>query len=109
MNKKQAIEELHTIKDFIRWGFSQLKQSDAYYGHGTDNAMDEIFVLILHALQLPHDFPESYFYSRLTTDERSKIVAWLERRIKERVNLRWNEPMFTFLWQFLRACSYTAP
>jgi len=85
MNKKQAVEELHTIKDFIRWGFSQLKQSDAYYGHGTDNAMDEIFVLILHALQLPHDFPESYFDSRLTTDERSKIVAWLERRIKERV------------------------
>jgi len=85
MNKKQAIEELQTIKDFIRWGFSQLRQSDVYYGHGTDNAMDEVFVLILHALQLPHDLPETYLDTRLTKDEKSKITGWLERRIKERI------------------------
>jgi ribosomal protein L3 glutamine methyltransferase len=85
MNKKQAIEELHTIKDFIRWGFSQLSQADVYYGHGTDNALDEIFALVLHALQLPHDFPESYLDSRLTTDERIKIGDWIERRIKKRI------------------------
>ncbi len=85
MNKKQAIDELQTIKDLIRWGFSQLNQSDVYYGHGTDNALDEVFSLVLHALQLPHDFPQSYMDSRLTTDERTKIVAWIERRIKERI------------------------
>ena len=85
MNKKQAIDELGTIKDFIRWGFSQLSKADVYFGHGTDNALDEIFSLVLHALQLPHDFPEAYLDSRLTTDERSKIVAWIERRINERI------------------------
>ena len=85
MDKKQAIEQLLTIKDFIRWGFSQLNQADVYFGHGTDNALDEIFSLVLYALNLPHDFPDSYFDSRLTLDERTRIATWIERRITERI------------------------
>lgn len=85
MNKKQAIEDLRTIKDFIRWGYSQLNQSEVFYGHGTDNAMDEVFVLILHALHCPHDLPETYLDSRLTVDERKKIVDWIEMRISRRI------------------------
>ncbi len=85
MNKKQAVDELHTIKDYIRWGFSQLNQTDIYFGHGTDNALDEVFALVLHALHLPHDFPQDYLDSRLTLAERTKIAAWIERRIKERI------------------------
>jgi ribosomal protein L3 glutamine methyltransferase len=85
MNKKQAIEDLISIKDFIRWGYSQLNQSEVFYGHGTDNAMDEVFVLVLHALHLPHDMPEAYLDSRLTLDERTKITDWIEQRITRRI------------------------
>jgi len=85
MEKKQAIEELVTIKDFIRWGYSQLNQSDVYFGHGTDNAMDDIYALVMHALHLPFDLPAPYLDTRLTHDERSKLADWLEKRVESRV------------------------
>lgn len=85
INKKQAIEDLLTLKDFIRWGYSQLNQSEVVYGHGTDNAMDEVFVLVLHALHLPHELPETYLDCRLTVTERTKISDWIEQRICRRI------------------------
>jgi len=99
MEKKQAIDELRTLKDFIRWGYSQLNQSEAFFGHGTDNALDDIYALIMHALNLPFDMPEAYLETRLTTDERSKIVDWLEKRIEQRVPTAYlsNEAWFCHL------------
>lgn len=99
MEKKQAIEELLSIKDFIRWGYSQLNQSGAYFGHGTDNALDDIYALIMQALHLPFDMPDSYHDTRLTIAERSKIVEWLEQRVKNRVPTAYlsNEAWFAHL------------
>lgn len=85
MDKKQAIEELITIRDFIRWGYSQLNQSEAFFGHGMDNALDEALTLVLHSLHLPFDLPESWTDTRLTHDERVILADRLERRIVERV------------------------
>jgi len=99
MKKNQAIEDLRTIKDFIRWGFSQLNQKELHYGHGTDNSMDDIYALVMHALRLPFDMPESYLETRLTQDERSKIADWLEKRIEQRVPTAYlaNEAWFAHL------------
>lgn len=99
MKKNKAIEELVTIKDFIRWGFSQLNQVEVHYGHGTDNAMDDIYALVMHALHLPFDLPGSYLDSRLTLDERTKITVWLEKRIKQRIPTAYlsNEAWFAHL------------
>ena len=38
---QEAIEELKTVHDFLRWGVSRFNASDIYYGHGTDNPWDE--------------------------------------------------------------------
>lgn len=75
---------LSTIQDFIRWGASRFAQSGLFFGHGTDNAIDEAVELVLAALHLPADLPGTYREARLTPAERSRVADLIERRIRER-------------------------
>jgi len=76
---------LETMLDYIRWGASCFATQGLYFGHGTDNALDESVALVLHALKLRHDLPPMYLQSRLTKVEREAIEALFKRRIMERV------------------------
>jgi ribosomal protein L3 glutamine methyltransferase len=76
---------LQTLRDFIRWGASRFKEAGLFFGHGTDNALDEALLLVLHAVHLNHDIPPAYLDSRLTAAERKEIASLLQRRIDERL------------------------
>jgi len=81
-----AIDEgLLTLRDYVRWGASRLNEAGAFYGHGTDNAIDEALALVLHALHLDHELPASYLDARLTRWEREAVRELLRRRIEGRV------------------------
>ena len=58
MNRNEAADQLRTIRDLIRWGASRFQEAHLYFGHGTDNALDEAAQLVLHSLHLPHSIPE---------------------------------------------------
>lgn len=81
------MHSLLTITDFIRWGASRFNEAGLYFGHGTENALDEAAALVLHSLHLPPDLPVSWFDSRLTEEEREKVIALMRRRIDERIPL----------------------
>jgi ribosomal protein L3 glutamine methyltransferase len=80
-----TIEQLHTLRDYIRWGASRFNEAGVFFGHGTDNAVDEALQLVLHALHLAPGLPSELMHSRLTAAERRAVVNLLERRIKERL------------------------
>ena len=80
----EIIQSLHSIADFIRWGASQLNAAKVYFGHGTDNAIDEATLLILHTLQLPVDLADTYLHTRLLPTEKQAIVEILQQRIETR-------------------------
>lgn len=80
---EQTIQDLHTISDFIRWGMSRFLEAKLYFGHGTDNALDEAAYLVLHALHLPPKIPEQYMDARLTMSERRAVMELLLRRVIE--------------------------
>ena len=82
---RDAVEELHTITDLVRWGAARLDDARVVFGHGTDNSVDEALVLVLHAAGLRPGLPESLFASRLTTTERRAAVELIVRRTRERV------------------------
>ena len=82
---RDAVEELRTIVDLVRWGAARLDAAGVVFGHGTDNAVDEAFALVLHAAGLGPDAPESLFAARLTRAERRRAVDLIVRRIRERV------------------------
>jgi ribosomal protein L3 glutamine methyltransferase len=85
MNISEAIQQLVTIRDFIRWGYTRMNEAGLYFGHGTDNALDESFALLLHALHLPAEIPDSYLDCRLTESEKENIATLFERRIVEHI------------------------
>jgi len=84
-NVGEAVDELVTIGDFIRWGASRFNEAELFFGHGTDNAWDESVLLVLAAVNLPWDVEKRVYDSRLTSTERERIVELLFRRIEERV------------------------
>ncbi|MGL5359908.1 MAG: 50S ribosomal protein L3 N(5)-glutamine methyltransferase, partial [Shewanella sp.] len=51
----EAVTELRTIGDMLRWAVSRFNDAHLYYGHGTDNAWDEAIALVFHALHLPEE------------------------------------------------------
>ena len=75
---------LTSIQDYIRWGASRFNAAGLFFGHGTDNALDEATQLVLYALHLQPDLPATYRDCQLTADERQAIVELFERRIGER-------------------------
>jgi len=79
-----ALTELSTLGDCIRYGASRFNKAQLSFGHGTDNAFDEAWVLALHALHLPYDMPERYLDSRLTKAERWAVLDLMRRRVIER-------------------------
>jgi ribosomal protein L3 glutamine methyltransferase len=75
---------LETIADLIRWGASRFEAAGVFYGHGTDNALDESAWLVAHALHLPVERAGEYGGCRVTFQERADVLALLHRRIDER-------------------------
>ncbi len=76
--------ELETIIDFIRYGASRFAAAGLTFGHSYDNAMDEATHAVLQTLHLPHDLSPAYGQARLTAAERKKVLALIERRVRER-------------------------
>ncbi|RJX67478.1 50S ribosomal protein L3 N(5)-glutamine methyltransferase [Vibrio sinensis] len=81
---EEAVSELHTLQDMIRWTVSRFNAANIFYGHGTDNAWDEAVQLILPTLYLPIDVPPHVLNSRLTGSERLRIVERVVKRINDR-------------------------
>ncbi len=79
------LNQLFTIRDFIRWAVSQFNEANLYYGHGTETAWDEAIALILHTLHLPHDINTMVLDARLTESERSILLRVIKKRVDERI------------------------
>jgi len=78
-------DELFTLRDFIRWGASELTAAQVYFGHGTDNAWDEAEQLVLYAVHLTPPLADEWLSARLTRAERERVLTNLQRRIDERI------------------------
>jgi ribosomal protein L3 glutamine methyltransferase len=80
----QQLPELRTVRDLIRWGASEFNRAGLVFGHGSDNALDEAFHLVLWSLKLPFDLPAVYLEANLTGAERATLIALLQQRITTR-------------------------
>lgn len=81
----QAVAELRTVQDMLRWSASRLAEAEVYFGHGTENPWDEAAWLIAHALHLPFSILPDWHAAALTHIERENIIELMRLRIEERV------------------------
>ena len=79
------MDSLHTILDWIRYGASEFARRDLWFGHGTDNALDDAAALVLGLLHLPFDLAPTYWQARLDVAEKTRLREGFRRRIEERV------------------------
>jgi ribosomal protein L3 glutamine methyltransferase len=84
MASAAGTEVLQTVRDLVRWGASEFNRAGLYFGHGTDNALDESFHLVLHALRLPSDLPTVYLEACVTKPERAAALKLLRARVRSR-------------------------
>jgi ribosomal protein L3 glutamine methyltransferase len=82
--EKIPIQELETVRDWLRYGVSRFRAADIVFGHGTSTALDETAFLILTALHLPPDQLDPWLDCKLTVDERGRIASLVEQRISTR-------------------------
>lgn len=85
INYDEATANFETILDFLRFGISQANASDLFYGHGTDNAYDDIRALILGSLSLSMDVDDYFLQSRLAPAEKQLLAEQLSSRILEQI------------------------
>lgn len=83
-NGDDSHAHLETLADFVRWGASEFNRAGLYFGHGTDNAVDEALWLVLHGLSLTPPLPDVFFHARLTPSEKAGVVALIQERIDSR-------------------------
>ena len=81
----ELLDDLITLRDWLRWGTSRFLEAKLFFGHGCDNAYDEAAWLILHALHLPPDRLDPYLDARLTRHERIAVLELLQQRIARRL------------------------
>ncbi len=80
-----TLDDLQSIRDWLRWAVSRFTEAKLSFGHGCTNAYDEAAWLILHTLHLPIDQLEPFIDARLTHDERMALHEVLQQRITRRL------------------------
>lgn len=80
----EVTERLQTLRDLVRFGATTFNRDNLFFGHGTDNAGDEAFALVAHALHLAPDEAGNYLDARLTASEIATIHDLFRRRVETR-------------------------
>jgi ribosomal protein L3 glutamine methyltransferase len=81
------IDDLHSVRDYLRYASSQFAASPLFFGHGTDNVWDEAVQLVMRSLHLPLENNTIFLDARLTRQERELVLERIRRRVDERVPL----------------------
>ncbi len=86
MSKLTTItNQLHTVADYCRYGATLFNQAELFYGHGSESAFNDAYILVMYALSLPNDIDDSIMTCRLVESEKQNILALFNRRIEEQI------------------------
>ncbi|HEY8888056.1 MAG TPA: 50S ribosomal protein L3 N(5)-glutamine methyltransferase [Gallionella sp.] len=81
----EAAQNLHSVRDYLRFAVSRFNQAKLFFGHGSSDAYDEAAYLILHTLHLPLDRLEPFLDAHLTDGERAEVLNIIHRRVEHRI------------------------
>lgn len=74
-----------TPRELIQRTEKQFTEADLYYGHGTDNALDEAFYLVMAAAGLEFDCDEATLDGSIPQDLLTHIESLIDKRINQRI------------------------
>lgn len=75
-----------TVSRYINDTAARFEHADLCFGHGTDNALDEAYFLVMATLGIPFDEGgEAQLAEELDLESKRRLDALVKRRIEERV------------------------
>lgn len=74
-----------SVRELIQRTEKQFNHADLYYGHGTDNALDEAFYLVMAAAGLEFDCDEETLDEPLQENKIKHIETLIGKRINQRI------------------------
>ena len=73
-----------TVGDLIEAAAGELDRAGLYYGHGTDNPVDESAALVFHVCRLAHEQGEAAYREPVTSEHRDQVRDLLTERVSSR-------------------------
>ncbi len=80
----EATAHPETVGELIDYAARELERAGVFFGHGTDNALDEAASLVFHVAGLAHAPGSRPLGQRLRRTERERVLALLAERIADR-------------------------
>jgi ribosomal protein L3 glutamine methyltransferase len=80
----EMMASLDSAEAWVHWGVEYFEQHDIYFGHGTDNALDEAAWLVLFALEMPLDVSLNDAPQPLAEAQRRAIANLFQQRVETR-------------------------
>ena len=77
--------ELETVLDFVRYAVTRYHEGKVAFGQGTDDPVEEAIFIVFEALGLPINRVDSFLPARLTADERRRVFALIDKRVRKRI------------------------
>lgn len=81
---KIDLTTVKSLRDMIHFGASAFDEASLYYGHGTDNALDEAAGLAFFALKETPDYSDERLDKNLSKENIATVNEFFQKRIESR-------------------------
>jgi len=79
-----SLSRVNSLRELIHFGATEFENAALYYGHGTDNALDEAAYLAFFALKKTPDYSDETLDINLSEEDISRVNALFLKRIETR-------------------------
>ena len=78
------LSDVKSLRDMIHFGASEFEAASLYYGHGTDNALDEAAYLAFFALNAEPDYSDEALDAELSQENIETVNDLFNKRVESR-------------------------
>ena len=77
-------EEINTARQLINWAARMFEKNNLYFGHGTDNALDESVFMVLRSLDYSFNAADEVLDRTLEIRQKESVIKHIRERITSR-------------------------